>query len=272
MKKALLSAAALSALAVAAPAAAQYQNGYQTGPQRGDYRGDQNDDYGVAGNANFSARIGRLQAQLDAGVRAGEIDRREAWQVRQQLTQLSQLERRYAANGFTGQERADLQQRLRAVREQLRMTGGGYGQQGYGQPGYGPNGQSGGGQYGNNGYGNEDHYSDRDRDGLYDADERMDSNGDGYDDRDYNRNGRWDDQPGGASQGRGGIGGVIDQVIGGGSLRVGDRASANLGAVPSQYRSQYRDTSNAYYRSDGRAIYQIDARSQAVMRVYPIGR
>jgi hypothetical protein len=253
MKKALLSAAALSALAVAAPAAAQYQNGYQTGPQRGDYRGDQNDDYGVGGNANFSARIGRLQAQLDAGVRAGEIDRREAWRVRQQLTQLTQLERRYAVGGFTGQERADLQQRLRAVREQLRATGGGYGQNG-------------------NGYGNDDRYSDRDRDGLYDADERMDSNGDGYDDRDYNRNGRWDDEQGGSAQGRGGVGGVMDRVLGGGSLRVGDRASANLGGVPYQYRAQYRDTGNSYYRSDGRSIYQIDARSETVMRVYPIGR
>jgi len=258
MNKALLSAAALSAMAVAAPAAAQYQNGYQTGPQRGDYRGDQNDDYGVGGNANFSARIGRLQAQLDAGVRSGEIDRREAWRVRQQLTQLTQLERRYAVSGFTGQERADLQQRLRAVREQLRTTGGGYG-------------QAGNNGYGDNGYGGDDRYADRDRDGLYDSDERLDANGDGYDDRDYNRNGRWDDQPGSA-QTRGGMGGLIDEVVGRGALRVGDRASNGLGAVPSQYGSQYRDTRDAYYRSDGRSIYQIDARSQTVVRVYPIGR
>jgi len=259
MRTALLCVAAVSALAVAAPAAAQYRNGYQTGSQSGDYRGDQNDDYGVAGNANFSARIGRLQAQLDAGVRAGEIDRREAWRVRQQLTQLTQLERRYAANGFTGQERADLQQRIRAVREQLRMTGGGYG-------------QAGNNGYGNNGYASDERYADRDRDGLYDADERMDANGDGYDDRDYNRNGRWDDEQAGSVQTRGGMGGIIDQVVGRGALRVGDRASNDLGGVPSQYGSQYRDSRDSYYRSDGRSIYQIDARSQTVVRVYPMSR
>jgi hypothetical protein len=252
MKTALWSMVALSALAAAAPAAAQYQNGYQTGSRTGDYRNDYNDDYGVAGNVDFSARIMRLQAQLDAGVRSGEIERRDAWRIRQQLTQLSQLERRYGVNGFTGQERSDLQQRLRGVREELRATGGGYGP--------------------NRGYDNGGRYSDRNRDGRYDADERMDTNGDGYDDRDSNRNGRLDDEAGPAVQPRGGLGGVIDQVIGAGSLRVGDRATANLGGVPYEYRGQYRDTSNAYYRSDGRLVYRIDARSQTVTQVYPIGR
>jgi hypothetical protein len=250
MKMALWSMVALSALTAAAPAAAQYQNGYQTGSRTGDYRNDQNDDYGVAGNVDFSARIVRLQAQLDAGVRTGEIDRREAWRIRQQLTQVSQLERRYGVNGFTGQERADLQQRLRGVREELRAVGGGYGSNG----------------------GNGDRYSDRNRDGRYDADERMDVNNDGYDDRDYNRDGRWNDESGPVAPARGGIGGVIDQVIGGGSLRVGDRATSNLGGVPYEYRSRYRDTDSAYYRSDGRSVYRIDARSQTVVQVYPIGR
>jgi hypothetical protein len=252
MKTALWSLVALSALSVGAPAAAQYQNGYQTGSRTGDYRDDFNDDYGVAGNANFSARIGRLQAQLDAGVRTGEIDRREAWRIRQQLTELSRLERRYGVNGFTGQERADLQQRLRGVREELRTAGGGYGA--------------------GRGYDNGDRYSDRDRDGRYDADERMDANNDGYDDRDYNRDGRWNDEAGPVAQGRGGVAGVIDQVIGGGSLRIGDRATSNLGGVPYEYRNRYRDTDSAYYRSDGRSIYRIDARSRTVVQVYPIGR
>lgn len=252
MKKALWSMVALSALAAGAPASAQYQNGRQTGSRAGDYRSDYNDDYGVAGNADFSARIVRLQAQLDAEVRSGEIERRDAWRIRQQLTQLSQLERRYGVNGFTGQERSDLQQRLRAVREELRATGAGYGP--------------------NRGYDRGDRYSDRDRDGRYDADERMDANGDGYDDRDGNRDGRRDDDAGRPVQMRGGVGGVIDQMIGGGSLRVGDRATSDLGGVPYEARGRYRDTDSAYYRSDGRWIYRIDARTRTVAQVYPIGR
>jgi nuclear transport factor 2 (NTF2) superfamily protein len=42
--------------------------------------------------------------------------------------------------------------------------------------------------------------------------------------------------------------------------------------VPSQYRYQYRDGNGVYYRSDGRAIYQIDARTDTVLRVYSMDR
>ena len=46
--------------------------------------------------------------------------------------------------------------------------------------------------------------------------------------------------------------------------------SGNLYSVPSQYRYRFRDGNGVYYRSDGRNIYQIDARSQTVLRVYDI--
>jgi hypothetical protein len=72
------------------------------------------------------------------------------------------------------------------------------------------------------------------------------------------------------------IGGVIDSVLGRSdncySLRVGSRATGNLYSVPSQYRYQYRDGNGVYYRSDGRAIYQIDARTNTVLRVYDLNR
>jgi hypothetical protein len=42
--------------------------------------------------------------------------------------------------------------------------------------------------------------------------------------------------------------------------------------VPYEYRGQYRDGGGVYYRSDGRAIYQIDARTNTVLGVYPVGR
>jgi hypothetical protein len=68
-------------------------------------------------------------------------------------------------------------------------------------------------------------------------------------------------------QPRTGLGGLIDNVLGGGGLRVGQRATANLGGVPAEFRNQYRDGNGVYYRSDGRSIYQIDAQTQTVVRV-----
>jgi hypothetical protein len=259
MKRVLLSMAALSALAAGVPAAAQYQNPTYPSPyppQNGAYQTN------AYGNANMTARIAQLDARLQAGIQSGDISRREAAPLRQQLAQLRDLERRYNRNGLTGQERSDLQQRLRNLRQQIRYADGGargrydsYDRDAYGQydNGYGQN-----GQYGSN--------------------ERIDANNDGWDDRDQDRDGRWDDdyangqyqQP---AQ-RGGIGGIIDSVLGtnSGTLRVGQRASANLGGVPYEYQNQYRDGNGVYYRSDGRAIYQIDARTQNVVRVYGMNR
>ena len=243
MKKILLGMAAVSALAVGAPAAAQqylgnYQNnGYQNG-------------YNV--NGSLEARIGQLQTRIQTGVQSGTITRQEAVSLRQQLRQLRQVERQYSMNGLSGQERADLQLRLRNLRQQIRYAEGGR------------NGQySQGGQYDRD-YDDDDRYSDR-----------MDRNRDGYDDRDYDRDGRWDDDYEGGYQQpaqRGGIGGIIDSVLGTGGLRVGQRVSGNLYAVPYEYRNQFRDSNYAYYRSDGRQIYQIDARTQTVVRVYPMNR
>jgi hypothetical protein len=257
MKKILLGMAAVSALAVGAPAAAQqypgsYQNnGYQN-------NGYQNNGYqnGYNANGSLSARIGQLQTRLQAGVQSGAITRQEAMPIRQQLRQLMQLERQYSANGLTGQERSDLQQRMRYLRQQLRAADGGAN-----------------GRYDQwSQWDREDGYGQNGRTGQYD---RVDRNNDGYDDRDYDRDGRWDDDNGGYQQQpaqRGGLGGIIDSVLGTGGLRVGQRVSGNLGGVPYEYRDQFRDSNNAYFRSDGRQIYQIDARSQTVVRVYPMNR
>jgi hypothetical protein len=249
MRKILFSMAAVSALAVAAPTAAQYSNANQ----------NQNRDNA---NANLSARVGQLQTRIQAGIQSGAISRQEARPLRQQLRQLRQLERQYSRDGFTQQERSDLQQRIRTLRQQLRAADGGaqgrheQWEQWDREDGYSQNGQH--GQYSNG----------------------IDSNRDGYDDRDYDRDGRWDDDvdDGGYQQPaeRGGLGGFIDSIFGGnsggGGLRVGQRASANLYGVPAEYRNQYRDGNGVYYRSDGRQIYQIDARTQTVTRVLPMNR
>jgi hypothetical protein len=249
MKKILLSMAAVSALAIGAPAAAQYSNG-----------GYQNGGYANV-NGNVAARIGQLQARIQAGVQSGAISRQEAVSLRQQLRQLRDVERHYGVNGITGREQADLQLRIRNLRQQIRSAEGGPG--GYRQDGY---------------------------DGGYANEQRVDRNRDGYDDRDYDRDGRWEDDQTGRDYDRdgrwddnyqdryedqsrrGGIGGVVDSVLGRGGLRVGQRVSGGLYGVPYEYQSRYRDGNGSYYRSDGRSIYQIDARTHTVIRVYPMSR
>jgi hypothetical protein len=55
-------------------------------------------------------------------------------------------------------------------------------------------------------------------------------------------------------------------------LQVGQQVPNGLYGLPEGYREQYRDTNLAYFRTDGRRIYQIDVRTQTVVRIYPISR
>ncbi|HEY0625115.1 MAG TPA: hypothetical protein VGD10_00120 [Allosphingosinicella sp.] len=98
MKKMMMTMAAVSALAAAAPAAAQY------------------------GGGNFQVRINELQSSLQAGVQSGRITRNEAMPLRDQLRQLSDLERQFRSGGFTAMERDQLQQRIQMLRQQIRMA------------------------------------------------------------------------------------------------------------------------------------------------------
>jgi hypothetical protein len=90
MNRIYMSLAAVSALAVAAPLAAQ--------PWQGD-----------------RSTGGQLQAQFDAGIQSGAITRREATPLRAQLSQFMRLERQYARAGFTRSERNILQTRSRTL-------------------------------------------------------------------------------------------------------------------------------------------------------------
>jgi hypothetical protein len=150
-------------------------------------------------------------------------------------------------DGLSMRERADMQQRLSAVGQQIQVADRG-GIDRYGQAErYGAYDNSG---YANGAYGN----------GTYDN---------GY----TGQGGPYEEvDQADICQNRGGIGGLIDTFVGGGCLRVGQRATANLGGVPYDYRGQYRDGGGVYYRSDGRAIYQIDVRTNTILGVYPMGR
>ncbi len=120
MKKLLIAASALGAVTVAAPAAAQ---SWSQGPYVNANAG------GAVGVQN---RLARLDTRIQAGIQAGTIDRDEARNLRQQLHDISRLERQYSRNGLSQQERADLQQRVRYFRDQLAMADGrGGGQYGY---------------------------------------------------------------------------------------------------------------------------------------------
>lgn len=217
MKKLLLTLSAVSALAVAVPAAAQYP--YQTN---------------VNANANLTIaqRIAQLDARVDAGVRARTINWREARDLRAQVRELRRMERQYSYNGLTRAERTALRDRLRNVRQQVRLADGGN-------------------TYYDRAWAYDDNNAYQGQGGLYepvDACETM-----------------------GATTT--GIGGVIQNLLGGNRcLRIGQRVPTNLYAVPYQYSGQFRDGGGVYYRSDGRLIYQIDARTNTVMSSYAITR
>jgi hypothetical protein len=198
MKKILVSMIALSAVSIGTPGVAQYQNG--SSPNR---NGNYQNQNGFNAGGDVSARISRLQARIQEGVQSGAISRQDAGPLRAQARQLAQLERRYSANGFNGQERADLQQRIRTLRQQVRVADGGR-QRGYDQ-------------------------DDRDDYGQNGRTDRSNREGQGYEDRDYSRNGRPDDRDynrdgrsddlardGGDQQPaqRGGLGGLLDSVLG----------------------------------------------------------
>lgn len=116
MKKIYLTLAAASAFAITAPAAAQSWHGDRSAPQA--WNGDR-------------SNTAQLAAQLDAGIRSGDISRRSARGLREQLRQIGQLERQYSMGGFNGWERSDLRERSRTLSMNIRSAeNNGYGRGG----------------------------------------------------------------------------------------------------------------------------------------------
>lgn len=116
MKKIYMTLAAVSALAVTAPVAAQQRSPYRPAPQ--------------SWNDNRQ-NTQQLQMRFDAGLRSGAISRREAMGLRTQLRQLTQLERQYSRAGFNDWERRALRERSRTLNMSLmaaeRSGNGGFG-------------------------------------------------------------------------------------------------------------------------------------------------
>lgn len=95
MKKFLALAAAVSALAVAAPASAQTWQ-------------------------NINQRQAQLDQRIDVGVRNGSLTRNEAVRLRAEFHDITRLEARYrASNGLSYRERADLDRRFDALSQRI---------------------------------------------------------------------------------------------------------------------------------------------------------
>lgn len=256
MKKLLLALAAMPAAVIASQASAQtYANA--------------NASY------NMQNRIANLEARFNAGAQAGVFSQHEYQNLRDRLIQLRQLEQQYSYNGLTAAERRNLQARIRSTRDELRMAGGSRWANNYGWSdreldGYG------------NAYGNTV---------AYDAYGRPLNTGVVYDQygRPIQTNGYYGQggpyEPVYAPQSRGGVGnvlgGVLGNVVGGGGLLGGLLGGGGLGvgsvitsAIANVLRGGnnygYRDTNNTYFRSDGQQVYEIDARTNRVVRIHPL--
>jgi hypothetical protein len=281
MKPILLTLTALGAAAAASPAAAQnygytQNNGYYSSSNQDRYYDHAyNDGWQgqLSSRSAIDARISRLGARLDAGVRAGTIDRYEAGRLRAELNDLRNLSRSYGYGGISASERAEIASRLMRVREDIRTADNGswdrYDNAEWGGgTGYGYNNNGSRSTYGNgyaNSYGN----------GYANSYGNSYSNGSSYDSRYSGRGGPYEEVTTCESR-PGVVGALVDSVAGRDCtttmLRVGERASANLYGVPYELQGTYRDGYGYYYRSDGQAIYQINSRTGTVMRVYPMNR
>lgn len=144
MKKIITIVAALSAIGLAAPAAAQ------------DRYGNNNNSYGYAnGNGGIDARTNQLQRRIQVGIQRGTISRQEASYLNDRFRQLIRLERQYSRGGINRNERQALHQHILQLQQQIqsaeRSRGNGYG------------------------YGRDDNRDGRDwRDGRGDRDDRND--------------------------------------------------------------------------------------------------
>jgi len=248
MPRFLLATTLLAGVAAASPALAQtgygnsnsYANGYGNGYAPG-YSNTYMDDW--TDRSGFDTRLNQIELRVQDGITAGTIDRREANRLRGQLRYLRQLEYRYSSNGISATERTDLQQRMRTLRHDVRIADGRRDDYRYGYDDNRYNGANGNGYY--NG-----------------------ANGNGY----YGQGGPYEGVSDACARSNSGLAGIVNNLVGAGCLRVGDRATGNLYGVPSQYRDRYRDGGGYYYRSDGRAIYRIDSRNNTVVDVYSVDR
>ena len=111
MKTITLTLAAVSALAMATPLAAQGWHGNRAGAQSQSRNGDRQN-------------VADLRRQLDTGIASGAITRREATTLRTDLNALARLERNYGRDGFSRSENATLMRRGASLERMIQRADG----------------------------------------------------------------------------------------------------------------------------------------------------
>jgi len=124
-RKALLSLLAASAVAIATPTLAQsYGGGHGGGRLDGGYGHNDNGGWNGGGLNGDQAR---LSQRIDRAAYSGRISRREARDLRWQLSDYQRVEWQYRRDGLSRWERRDLEDRLdrigRALRDDRRDGG-----------------------------------------------------------------------------------------------------------------------------------------------------
>jgi hypothetical protein len=262
MKKLLLTLAAIPAATMAVEASAQtYVNTNAT--------------------AGVQNRIMNLEARYQAAVNARVLTDNERIVIGRQLAELRNLQQQYAYNGLTASERRTLQTRIRNVRDQLRAAGGAGWANRYGWSdreldvygnayGYG---------YGNSGV-TYDRYGRPVVTQGYTVDQYGRTIPNGY----YGQGGPYEPaytprSSNGIGNVLGGVlgsvvgggGGVLGNVLGGGNIGIGSVITGALANVlGGGDRYGYQDRSNVYFRTDGQRVYEIDARTNQVIRIHPV--
>jgi hypothetical protein len=233
MKRFLLATAGMAALAAAIPASAQTGGALQAGIES---------LLGGGGGANIDAQLNNLNLRIQTSLQRGDISRTEAARLQGELADLSRRDQSYRSGGLSRAERSDLQQRLQVLDGRIQQAS----------------------YDGNN---RDDRYDRDDREGRYDRDDRDSRyDRDGRDDRDGrwtdndNRNGRDGCPPGLAKKNNG-------CQPPGQAMRMGDRYSNQYARVPASYGARYRDTPRYIYRYNDGRIYQVDRRTNLVVRV-----
>ncbi|WP_310469048.1 hypothetical protein [Sphingomonas sp.] len=196
-------------------------------------------DDGGSATDPLSTSIHHLHLRLTDGERRGSIDPAEARAIGKRLELIGDLS---ALGDLSISDRVFLQRQVRAVRARIQRADNG------------ANGR----------------FADWDADDDYvlrpEPNAPIDANRDGVDDRDFNRNGFWEDDRQGL-----GAAAVPGSDLQSGALRVGQRAApSDMFGVPYQHQDRYRDSEHVYYRSDGARIYQISRDSHKVTRIFRI--
>ena len=151
MRKSLVFlAAAASAVAVAAPASAQYYGGYVGNGYNSSYGNNRYGGYGDYGSRYQSnqliaanrERMARIHNEIDQAVASGRMSRGEAAALHRQAAQFDRELAYLARGGMTGQEGAIFDQRADRLAQEVRARSGygygyGYGNDRYGYGGYG---------------------------------------------------------------------------------------------------------------------------------------